>query len=142
MNHKVEITKVNADGYTADGNYQSASIVGLPDIYLHFAHHNYNYVWNPKTKTQDRVDEDVFFGGMGEGSKFKTWQDAILCSLYDAYQCYDGLNDGDTFEVEYLGEVAHFACEGVHVFNTDRVDSQTKALIEAEVFGEYDDETI
>lgn len=76
MNYKVEITKVNADGYTDDGNYQSASIVGLPNVYLHFGYHNYDIVWNPKTRNQETVEGvDVFFGGMGEGSKFKTWQD-------------------------------------------------------------------
>lgn len=69
MNYTVKLT---------GGTYGSAEIVGLPDVYLQFAHHDFAIVWNPETRTQDVVrGVDTFFGGMGEGNSFKTWQDAI-----------------------------------------------------------------
>lgn len=107
MNYIVKLT---------GGSYGVAEIVGLPDVYLHFAHHGFDIVWNKETKRQDVVrGVNVFFGGMGEGSKFETWQDAIHASLYDAYQVDENLKEGDTFVAEYLGETARFACESVHV---------------------------
>ena len=93
----------------------AASIVGRPDVYIHFAHHDYDYVWNEETKRDDRISTNKFFGGMGEGSSFDNWQDALLTSLYDMYQVYEGFADGDTFAAEYFGQKAIFKCQGVHV---------------------------
>ncbi len=102
--------------YTVKLDDKGAQIVELPEIYLHFAHHDFRIVWSPKTKRHDSVKGlDTYYGGMGEGSSFDTWQDAIHTSLYDAYQVYEGLNDGDTLTAEYLDQTALFRCEGVHV---------------------------
>lgn len=107
MNYTVKLT---------GGAHGGAEIVGLPDVYLHFASLDFDIVWNLTTRTQDVVrGVNVFFGGMGEGSKFDTWQAALLSSLYDAYQVRDELKNGDTFTAEFNGETAHFACEGIHV---------------------------
>lgn len=109
MNYTVKITE-NAT------NYAQADIVELPDVYLHFGHLNFRNVRNAKTGRYDSVKGvDRFFGGMGEGSEFETWQDAIHTSLYDAYQCYDELKEGDTFLTEYRGGTKLFRCDGVHV---------------------------
>jgi len=83
---------------------------------LHFAHHTFDIVWNEVERRQVTVNGvNKFFGGMGEGSTFSTWQQAILSSLYDLYQVSDNLKDGDTFTATYLGETATFICDGVHV---------------------------
>jgi hypothetical protein len=108
--------------YTVKLDAKGAEIVSLPDVYLHFGHHDFDIVWNEETKRQDVVrGVDVFFGGMGEGSKYGTWQDAIHASLYDAFQVSEELKDGDTFVAEYRGEVARFACDGIHVVKLQEV---------------------
>ena len=102
--------------HTIEINADHAEISKLPEVYLHFTHFPFAIVWNAKTRTQDVVrGVGTFYGGMGEGSRFDTWRDAIHSSLYDAFQVYEELKDGDTFVAEYLGETARFACEGVHV---------------------------
>lgn len=92
---------------------KGAQIVGLPDVYLHFAHHDFRIA---RTYGQEILHGvHTFYGGMGEGSSFDKWQDAIHTSLYDAFQVYDELKDGDTFTAQYLGDIAWFECQGVHV---------------------------
>ena len=94
----------------------AASIEGREDVYIHFAHHYFDIVCNEETRRQESVHGvNKFFGGMGEGSTFDSWQDALLVSLYDAYQVYEGFADGDTFVAEYFGQVCRFRCTGVHV---------------------------
>lgn len=104
MNYTVKLTK------------DSAEIVGLPDVYLHFAHLRFSTVWD-SIKGRHVVDHNVssYYGGMGEGSKFDNWQDAIHSSLYDAFQVEEAFHDGDVFMVRYYGKVANFRCDGVHV---------------------------
>ena len=85
------------------------------NVYLHFAHHTFATEWNEKTQRQDIVDRHTFYGGMGEGSTFDTWQRAILSSLYDEYQTNGEMKEGDEFEVTYLGETATFQCVSFHV---------------------------
>lgn len=92
-----------------------AWIKELPDLYIHFAHHDYSWEWNPATKQEERKSVNKFFGGMGEGSTCNTWQDALLLSLYDAYQVSDQLHEGDTFTAQYAGETARFRCVSFHV---------------------------
>jgi hypothetical protein len=112
MNYTVRIQTRDDKSAPAKG----AEIIELPNIYLHFAHHTFDIVWNKKTERQDVVHGITkFFGGMGEGSTFKKWQDAIHASLYDAYQVYEELKEGDTFTVTYRGKTAFFRCDGVHV---------------------------
>lgn len=107
--------------YTVKLTKDSAEIVGLPDVYLHFAHHDYNTVWNGATQRHE-VDHNAnaYFGGCGEGRKLPTWQDAIHCSLYDAFQIEDCIKDGDTFSAEYNGQTANFVCEGFHVLPVNK----------------------
>ena len=93
-----------------------ASVKELPDLYIHFAHHDFDVVWNEETKRQESVSGvNKFFGGVGEGSAYKTWQEAIHVSLYDAYQVSDQLHEGDTFTAQYAGETARFRCVSFHV---------------------------
>lgn len=102
--------------YTIKLDSTSATILTRPDVYLHFGHLDFDTVWNADKGRHESVrGVDSFYGGMGEGTKYNTWQDAILASLYDAYQVYDGFNTGDTFVAEYLGQTANFVCDGVHV---------------------------
>lgn len=110
MKYTVKITE-------ATTNYAEAEIVGLPDVYIHFGHLNFKTVWNKETGRHEiRKGVDTFYGGnIGEGHTFETWQDAIHSSLYDAFQVYEELKDGDTFVAEYRGDVAQFTCAGVHV---------------------------
>jgi hypothetical protein len=102
--------------YTIKLTSHDAKVVGLPDVYLHFAHLTFATVWNSETKRQDIVHGiNTFYGGMGEGQQFKTWQEAIHVSLYDYYQCGEEFHDGDTFTVQFQDEQAVFICDGVHV---------------------------
>lgn len=103
--------------YTVRLTTDSAEVIGLPDVYLHFAHHDFKIVWNPETKRQDVVrPANTFYGSnVGEGQTYDTWQEAIHASLYDYFQYGEEFHDGDTLTVEYLGNIAHFACDGVHV---------------------------
>lgn len=108
MNYTVKLTSIK--------NSAEAHIVEFPEVYLHFGHHDFKVVWNKETGRHDVVKGvDQFYGGSGEGHSFDTWQDAIHASLYDAFQVYAELKDGDTFKVEYRGESARFRCSGVHV---------------------------
>lgn len=93
----------------------AASVAERPDVYIHFANHGFDYVWNEETKRQERVEREKYFGGMGEGSTFDTWEDALQASLYDMYQVYEGFQNGDTFIAEYFGQKRTFVCDGVHV---------------------------
>lgn len=122
MNYRVEIAVVDGKGYTKDGDRQHATIPGLPDIYIHFVHHNYDIVWNPETKNQEIVyGVDKYFGGqMGEGGSYKTWQEALLASLYDLYQCEDGFKEGDFFVATYEGVTEWFECTGCEVIPVER----------------------
>lgn len=110
MNYTVKLTEETE-------NYAEANIVELPDVYLHFGHLNFATVWNKETGRHESVQGvDTFYGSnIGEGQSFDNWQDAIYASLYDAYQVDENLKDGDTFVVEYRGQVARFACDGIHV---------------------------
>jgi hypothetical protein len=92
-----------------------ASIAELPEAYIHFAHHDFTYEWNPKTRSEERLSVDTFFGGMGEGRSYSRWQDALLGSLYDLFQVDENLIKGDTFTATYLGETETFLCYSVHV---------------------------
>jgi hypothetical protein len=99
----------------------SAKIDGRPDVYLHFAKHDFRTVWNPETGRHDIVKNlPTFFGGMGEGREYDTWQNAILASLYDCYQVED-FKTFDTFTVEFEGETAIFECIGFHVIAREGV---------------------
>jgi hypothetical protein len=110
MNYNIEIEI--GENKLATG----ASIVELPEEYVHFAHHDFDVVWNEETKRQEIVrGVHKFFGGMGEGMTCDTWVDALNCSLYDLYQVTDGLTNGDTFTATYNGETQVFVCEGCHV---------------------------
>jgi hypothetical protein len=56
-----------------------------------------------------------FFGGFGEGETFRSFQDALHLSLYDLYQCHEGLHAGDEFVASWRGKRYRYRCEGVHV---------------------------
>lgn len=106
MNYTVKLTK------------DSAEVLEFPHVYLHFAHHDFTYVWNKETGRSERSSVDTFYGSnVGEGQTFQSWRDAIHASLYDYFQYGEEFHDGDTFTVEYLGETARFTCDGVHVLN-------------------------
>jgi hypothetical protein len=86
------------------------------DESISFAHHDFEIVWSDKTDRQEVVQGiHRFYGGMGEGSSYEKWTDAMLASLYDLYQTHGHLKEGDVFEATYLGERVEFRCEGVHV---------------------------
>lgn len=106
-----------SDGSGKPSEYAAAaSISELPNAYIHFAHHDFDIAWNERARRQEVVrGVNKFFGGMGEGSSFDTWQRALLSSLYDLYQVTEGLHEGDTFEATYRGVTEVFRCVGVHV---------------------------
>ena len=108
--------KAETKTYEVNLTEDDATIVGRPDVYLHFAHHDFDIVWNEETKRQD-VAQGVhtYYGGMGEGASFSTWSDAVLASLYDAYQVYEGFHSGDIFSVTYHKDRRYFLCDGCHV---------------------------
>lgn len=110
MNYNVKLTK------------DSAEVLEFPNVYLHFGHLEFATVWN-KEKGRHETDhtQHTYYGGnVGEGSRHKTWQDAIHASLYDYFQYGEEFHDGDTFMVEYLGWTALFRCDGVHVVKVAR----------------------
>jgi hypothetical protein len=95
----------------------SATVIEFPDVYLHFAHHDFATVWNKETGRHetDHTQHTYYGGNVGEGSSHKTWQDAIHASLYDYFQYGEEFHDGDTFTVEYLGQTQRFLCDNPHV---------------------------
>jgi hypothetical protein len=115
MHYQIQIERTNSKNDLATG----AEIIGRPDVYLHFAHHDFDIVWNGKSGPEFKQEVirgvNKFFGGMGEGSTFDRWQDALLVSLYDMYQVTDGFKDGDTFSADYRGDTQTFQCCGCHV---------------------------
>jgi len=117
------IYKLEFGKHYSTGLGDDMTITEHPEVYLHFGHHTFSIEWDESTRRQISVEgKPTFYGGMGEGSTFDTWQDAVLASLYDAYQVNDCFHDGDMFLAEYLGERQFFVCQGVHVVKTSAFD--------------------
>lgn len=107
--------------YTVTVTNNSATIDQLPNEYLHFGHHDFAIVWNEETNSQDVVHgKHTFYGGIGEGSIFDNWQDAIHASLYDLFQVSDNIHDGDRFVVTYNDSTQEYVCSGFHVLKAQR----------------------
>jgi hypothetical protein len=99
---------------------RGAEIVELPKLHVHFSHHDYDIVYNQTTHRQDIIrGQHKFFGGMGMGHGHRTWQEALLSSLYDLYQVSNQLYEGDTFEATYLGRTQVYRCVSFHVMMDD-----------------------
>lgn len=102
------------DDFTV-GDLQAENLMGEKEaLTLHFGHLVSDWSDDyPAKKLAQSVHK--FYGGMGEGAEFETWQDAVHASLYDAFQVYSELKNGDTFIAVYQDEIAKFVCQGVHV---------------------------
>jgi len=102
--------------YTLEIKAGHAQIVEMPTAFLYFSQHDFKTVWNKTTGRHDVVrGVNTFYGGMGEGSSFDRWQDALHASLYDLYQTHSDIHDGSTFTATYMGETQVYRCDGVHV---------------------------
>lgn len=106
------------DDFTVQGVLVDSFVTeeGKVPLTLHFGHHDFRYIWDSVAKRDVKTNQHTFYGGMGEGSEFDNWQDAVLASLYDAFQVYDELKDGDEFIATYNDETRRFRCvEKIHV---------------------------